>query len=357
MLNFTVGPVQVTDYIKKIGADDVPYFRTAEFSAVMIENERLILEFMHAPANSRAVFLTGSGTFAMETVVSNLVTAKDKAIVVNGGTFGQRFSDICRIRGLDYAEIKLPYGHPLTEKDLAFYEGKGFTVFLINVHETSTGVLYDMDMVGKFCKRNGIILIADAISAFLADTVDMERWGGAAVITSSQKALACHPGISIVALNENAVNIAYNNKKMELYSDFVPMLENANRGQTPFTPAVNILLQINARLKAVEKRGGVTSEIARTSELAVYFRKRIKDYPFEEFSLSPSNAVTALKTKGVSAYGIFTELKDNYGIWICPNGGELKDSVFRVGHLGDLSFTDYDKLFDAFYDLKNKGKL
>ena len=276
---------------------------------------------------------------------------------MNGGTFGQRFADICKTRRLDYTEIKLPFGHPLTDKDLLPYEDKGYTVFLINVHETSTGVLYDMDMVGKFCKRNGMMLIADAISAFLADDVDMKKWGAAAVITSSQKALACHPGISVVALTEQAVNNAYANKAGELYSSFVPMLENAKRGQTPFTPAVNILLQINARLKVIKTNGGAESEIQKTANLAAYFRKGIKNYPFEEFSFSPSNAITALKPFNVSAYKIFTELKDNYGIWICPNGGELRDVIFRVGHIGELNVSDYDRLFDAFSDLKNKGNL
>ncbi len=357
MLNFTVGPVQVEDRIREIGHDQVPYFRTPEFSAVMLENERLILKFMRAPKNSRAVFLTGSGTFAMEASVENLVTRNDKVLIVNGGTFGQRFTDICRYRNLNFEEIKLPYGTPLCRKDLAPYENKGFTVLLINVHETSTGVLYDMDMVGQFCAENGINLIADAISAFLADDVNMEKWGALAVITSSQKALACHPGISIVALSEKAVETARKNQADALYYDFIPMLDNGVRGQTPFTPAVNILLQINARLVDVEKRGGAESEVSRTKGLAEYFRKGIKDFPFEEFSLSPSNAVTALRPKNVPAYGIFTELKDRYGIWVCPNGGELKDVLLRVGHIGALKFADYDRLFEALTDLKNKGKL
>ena len=48
------------------------------------------------------------------------------------------------------------------------------------------------------------------------------------------------------------------------------------------------------------------------------------------------------------------ELKDNYGIWICPNGGELKEKIFRVGHIGNLKKEDYDKLIEAFNDLKYK---
>ena len=70
-----------------------------------------------------------------------------------------------------------------------------------------------------------------------------------------------------------------------------------------------------------------------------------------------SNAVTPLHPHNVSAYDIFITLKDEYGIWVCPNGGDLKDTVFRVGHIGELTQEDYDKLLDAFKDMQHRGLL
>ena len=121
------------------------------------------------------------------------------------------------------------------------------------------------------------------------------------------------------------------------YLDLQIALRNAERGQTPWTPAVGTLLQINARLKEIESNGGAEAEISRTARLAQYFRDRIKDLPFKNFSGSPSNAVTALCPTTVSANDLFLKLKDEYGIWICPNGGDLKEKVFRVGHIGCLT--------------------
>ena len=72
MINFAVGPVQMDEEIRAIGAEEVPYFRTPEFSAIMKENERLMKQFTGAPEDARAVFLTGSGTAAMEAAVMNL---------------------------------------------------------------------------------------------------------------------------------------------------------------------------------------------------------------------------------------------------------------------------------------------
>ena len=85
-------------------------------------------------------------------------------------------------------------GKALNREQLALYDGKGFTGFLVNVHETSTGVHYDMEMISEFCKKNEIFLVVDAISSFLADEFEMKRLGVQVMITGSQKALACPPG-------------------------------------------------------------------------------------------------------------------------------------------------------------------
>ena len=352
MINFTVGPVQSCDAVHRIGAEDVPYFRTAEFSKIMLENERLMLRFAGAPEGSRAVFITGSGTASMEAVVMNVLTAEDRALVVNGGSFGARFCKICEMHGVPHDEIKLAAGKALTGEKLnheihEVHENR-YSAFLVNKHETSTGVHYDMGLISRYCKDNRLLLIVDNISSFLCDDFDMAELGADVMITGSQKALACPPGVSIIVLSPRALERVAANDPKSLYFDLKDALANQERGQTPFTPAVQILLQINARLKEIESAGGVVAEVNRAKELAEYFRSKINCLPLEIVSESLSNAVTPLHpTNGMSAYDIFLKLKDEHGIWVCPNGGELKDKIFRVGHMGCLGKTDYDSLIDA----------
>jgi aspartate aminotransferase-like enzyme len=354
MINFTVGPVQSSDAVCALGAEQVPYFRTAEFSELMFENERLVKKFANAPEGSRVVFITGSGSAGMETAIMNTLTPADKAIIVNGGSFGHRFVELCELHEIPFAEIKLEPGKALKAKHLSEFEGKGYTTFIVNKHETSTGVHYDMQLISEFCKRNNLFLIVDCISTFLADPFDMRMLEADVMITGSQKALACPPGISVMALSPKALERIELVKCKCQYFDLKIALKNAERGQTPWTPAVGILRQINARLKEIDANGGVEAEIARTASLANYFRERIKGLPFEIVSESLSNAVTPLHPTTASAYDIFIKIKDEYGMWICPNGGDMKDSVFRVGHIGALTTADYDKLIDAFKDLKQK---
>ena len=118
MLNFTVGPVQSCEEVRAIGAEQVPYFRTPEFSALMLENERLVLKFAHAPEGSRAVFLTGSGTASMEASVMHTLTPADRAIVVNGGSFGERFEQLLTLHEIPHSEIRLKPGRALTAEML-----------------------------------------------------------------------------------------------------------------------------------------------------------------------------------------------------------------------------------------------
>ena len=134
MLNFTVGPVMTDDVVRAIGAEQVPYFRTPEFSAVMLENEKLMKKFAKAGDDARVVFITGSGTAAMEATVMNVFDKTDKVLVVNGGSFGQRFVELCQIHEIPYEEIKLEKGKALKKEQLDMYDGKGFTGFLVNVH-------------------------------------------------------------------------------------------------------------------------------------------------------------------------------------------------------------------------------
>lgn len=340
-----------------IGAEQVPYFRTAEFSATMKENEALMTQFTKAPEDSRVVFITGSGTASMEATVMNVFTPADKVLVVNGGSFGHRFVQLCEIHDIPHTEIALEMGHKLTAEHLAPYEGQGYTGFLVNLDETSTGVLYDINLISQFCHRNNIFLVVDSISSFLADPFNMQALGVDVMITGSQKALACPPGISIIVLAPQAVERVCSREVKSMYFNLKDALKNGERGQTPFTPAVGILRQINARLKEIEAAGGVESENQRMAALAADFREKIKDLPFTIVSQSLSNAVTPLHPHNVSAYDIFLKLKDEYHIWVCPNGGDMADKVFRVGHLGALTPADNTTLVAALNDLHEKGFL
>ena len=123
----------------------------------------------------------------------------------------------------------------------------------------------------------------NAISAFLADPIDMQASGIDMLLAGSQKALACPPGVSLIVFSARAVERVNASSVRSLYFNLRDALKNGERGQTPFTPAVGILLQIHQRLRDIEAAGGAEAEIARTAALAEDFRYKIAGLPLRFF--------------------------------------------------------------------------
>lgn len=179
----------------------------------MLEGERLIKKFAGAPEGARVVFITGSGTASMEATIMNVLMPQGRVLVVNGGSFGHRFCKLCEVHGVPHDEIKLNVGEQIKENHLEMFEcsecsneKRKYTALLLNKHETSTGVHYDMKLISEFCKRNGMMLIVDNISSFLADEFNMAELGADVMIAGSQKALACPPGVSVIVLSARALD-------------------------------------------------------------------------------------------------------------------------------------------------------
>lgn len=351
---FSVGPVEIDPAILEIGSKSLPYFRTEEFSKINLEICDMLKDFVHTAVDSKVALLTSSGTAAMEAAVINAFSKKDKVLVIAGGSFGDRFAKICQIHKIDHEVLKLKQGQNVTEKQLQCYKGKGFTGLLVNAHETSTGVYYDLDMIGRFCRDQNLIFVVDAISTFLADDYYMDQWGIDITILSTQKALALPPGVSVLLVNKKTAEKIISNDVLSLYFNLKDYFTNMERGQTPYTPAVGILLQLRARVEQI-RQTGVAKIIQGTKDLADDFRERIKHLPFTIPSERLSNALTPLQPRDtVSAHEIFIHLSQNYNIFVCPNGGDLKDRLFRVGHMGYLSKDDNEKLIEAFEEMKER---
>lgn len=344
---FTPGPVKMSEEILQVGAIQTPYFRNSEFSDVTFACENGLLEMVNAPEGSKVIFLTASGTAGMESAVMNLLTKDDNALVVNGGGFGARFVDICATHAVPHTNFKVK------ENDLTEIEtlapNENYTALVVNAHETSVGHIYNLDALGEYARKNEMLHIVDAISMLVTDPLDMQQSNIDVVIASSQKGLALPPGLTMVILNPKA------QRKLQdinsLYFNFNDYLSNGERGQTPYTPAVTIMLQLEARLNQIKERGGVAQSIANAKEIADYFRKSIKALPLKEYTPYMPNAMTTLTpTDEKSAMDIVNDLEDNYKVMVCPNGGAERDIVFRVSHMGEMTKEYTDILIDALHE-------
>lgn len=342
---FTVGPVEMFDTVKDVRRNkDVPYFRTQEFSALMLDTDRLLKKFIGTTETSDAIYLTGSGTAAMEATIMNCFSEKDRLLIINGGTFGQRFVDICNIHRIPHTDIELDCDEQLSSDHLEKFRDTPLTGLLVNIDETSTGQLYDIKIISEFCKEKNMFLIVDAISSFLCDSFYMDAYGADAVIVGSQKGLCVEPGMSIVVLSQKIMEErVLRTQVASLYFDFKIYKENFKRGQTPFTPAVGICMELNASLHMIDEKG-LTNHLREIAERASDFREKVRCLPVSLPEYPLSNAMTPVIFHENIAYRVFEILKDRYKIMVNPTGGKLHDKSLRVAHIGQLTEADNDLL-------------
>lgn len=342
---FTIGPTQMYKSTLEIRKHIVPYFRTPEFSELMMENKKLMIKLQKADEDSEVIFLTASGSGAMEATVMNCFDHNDNLLVICGGTFGERFVDICDVHNIKHDVIFLKQDEVLTEEHFLPYDNKGITGLLVNIDETYTGQLYDINIIHSFCERNNVLLVVDAISSFLCDPYEAKKYSVDATIVSSQKGLCLAPGLSFVTLSPRMIERVKRIRAKTLYFDFKEYIKNMERGQTPFTPAVGICFELYDMLHKINEQG-VDNRISEVRDRAKYFRDKIKNMPIHLPQYPLSNAISPIRFEKDIAMDFFAYLKDQKMIMVNPVGGELGKKSIRISHVGDLRNEDYDNLIN-----------
>ena len=249
-----VFPGNIEPEILAIASEQIPYMRTEWFSKLVLETEEMLLELVDCPAG-RIIPYTASGTAAMDSCITSFVSTCKKALVINGGTFGARWGKLCDYYRIPCEEFTVDFGKEPDQDLLTKKITSGeYDVLLMQHHETSSGYLYDLDYISALCKTHGIYLIVDTISSFLSDPLSMERQGIDIAIISSQKGLNLPPGLSFVILSESVV-LRDKFAPSSFYYDWNEHLLNLKRGQTPYSPATHLFMQLHARLLLIKARG------------------------------------------------------------------------------------------------------
>ena len=352
---YTAGPVQMDSETLQLSGLQLPYFRTSDFSQVMLTCDEILKGLLKTARNSKTMYLTASGTAAMEAAVVNIFNEDDKVLVINGGTFGKRFEQLClEIYGIPHVSLELPFGTAFTKELLDKYKNQKFTGLLVNIHESTTGQLYDLKVISEFCKSQGMCLVVDAISSFLIDEFEMDANNIDATIISSHKGLGLAPGISMLVVNDKTYcNKIKNNKPRCLYLRFEDYVRDISRGQTPYTPAVGIIMQLHEKLLRI-KSLGIDSVVSHIRDLAVHFRNEARrlGFVFPEYNLS--NGITPIIRENRDAKIIVGKLIEKFDVYVLPNGGDLADKVFRVGHMSlDLKLKDMDFLINCLKEVSS----
>jgi serine---pyruvate transaminase len=333
---YTPGPTPVPESVMLTMAEPIIHHRHPEFQEILTSiNENLKYLFQTAQG---VMTLTSSGTGGMEASVCNLLSAGDTAIFVNGGKFGERWGEILTAYGVRAVELTKQWGTPASPDEVVDALGKNpetKAVFLTH-SETSTGTATDVKAIAQAVHNHGghIAVVVDGITSVGAMEMKMDEWGLDVVITGSQKGLMIPPGLAFIALSERAWKLADEAKLPRYYFDLKAAKKALGKNDTPWTPAVTLIIGLEKALKMAREEG-IEGIWKRHARLANALRLGCTALGLKLFSASPSNALTAVYVPdGIEFKKFNSVLKQKYGITVAGGQGDLKGKIFRISHLG-----------------------
>jgi len=346
---FTPGPVPVPEEILLEMARPIIHHRTAEFEKIFAEvREGLKYIFQ---TREEVFVLASSGTGAMEGAVANTLSRGDKALVIDGGKFGERWTKTCKAFGVEVQELKVEWGEAVDPKLIEDILKKDSLIraVLMQASETSTGVMHPTKAIAAITReRDDVILVVDGITAVGVFPLPFDEWGIDVLVAGSQKAFMLPPGLSFSAMSQKAWKFSEKSNLPKFYFDFKRYLKDAKDNTTPWTPPVTLIIGLAAVLRNF-KNEGLEKIHNRHAKLAQGTREGIKAMGLELYAKrSPSTALTAaMSPEGIGAGKIISGLRDRFGMTVAGGQDQAKGKIFRISHMGFIDRADIIAVISA----------
>ena len=335
---FIPGPTHVVDEILQATALPMIGHRSSDYSdlhgAVVPKLQRLLY------TQERIFLSTSSSTGMMEGAVRNCV--QTKALMTDCGAFSKRWAQIAKANGKEIEIIKVDMGQAITPEMVEDKLAKGgFDTVCITHNETSTGVMNPLREIAEVVKKfPDVLILVDAVSSMSGVEIQVDEWGLDVVLAGTQKCLALPPGLCVVTVSEAAMERSAKVENKGYYFDFVVLDKKAQASQTPATPVISLINALNVQLDRIFKEG-IQNRFTRHADLATF----VQDWARKHFALYGdekylSQTVTNVhNTRGISVAGLNKELATR-GAMISNGYGTLKETCFRIAHMGDLQMDD-----------------
>ncbi|MDD2927950.1 MAG: alanine--glyoxylate aminotransferase family protein [Candidatus Omnitrophica bacterium] len=337
----TPGPTPLPPEVRAAMARPIIHHRTPQFQAVLKEAAEG-LRFVFQTKNDIFI-LASSGTGAMEAAVINILSCGDTALVVQGGKFGERWTEICKAYGITPEVLDVEWGKAVNPAELEkrLKANPKIKAVFVTLCETSTGVVNDIAACGRLVKDTPAVLVVDAISGLGAIDLKTDDWFCDLVVSGSQKGLMLPPGLGFISVSPKAAKLIEVSKSPRYYFDLRKAKKAWDKTDTPFTPAITLIIALNEALKII-KQDGLDAVFARHKKLADATRAAAKALGLELFApAAGSDVVTSVKVpSGLDGEKLVKTMRDTYGVTIAGGQAELKGKIFRFAHMGFIEEFD-----------------
>ncbi len=344
-LLLTPGPTKLSKEVCEALGRAIIHHRTPQFQAYLKEAVEG-LQYVFQTKND-VFILASSGTGAMEASVCNLLSPGDKVITIEGGKFGERWSELCKAYGVETQTIQVSWGKAVEpgEIDQLLKEEPETKAVFVTLCETSTGAKADIATIAQVVQKTQAVLVVDAISGLTADDLKTDEWGVDVVCCGSQKGLMLPPGLGFICVGPKAWDLVNQSTNPKYYFDLKKAKKAGDKNDTPFTPAINLIIALTESLKSIKQRG-LEDNLAFFAKLAEATRKAVAALGLKLFTDQNylSNAVTAVKVpEGVDGVKLVKTMRDTYGITMAGGQAEAKGKIFRIAQMGCLTGEDIIK--------------
>jgi serine---pyruvate transaminase len=339
---FTPGPTLVPEAALSAMSRQTIHHRTPEFRKILAEVLAGLKE-VFATRND-VLLLSSSGTGAMEAAVVNLVPRGSKAIVLESGKFAERWRILCETFCIEAVRYELPWGEAFEPARVAalLREHPDAVAVFATLMETSTGVGHDIEGIGRAVKENGnALFVVDGISGVGAMECRTDAWGIDVLAVGSQKALMTPPGLAFLAVSPAAWRqIEANPRRPAFYFDLPAYRKAMSNGDTPYTPAIPLVLALAESLKTIRAHG-MDAIWTKTRMLGSAFRAGIEALGLKLAAARPADGMTAVFfPQGIDGKAFLDRLEKRFGIKLAGGQGPWKGKIFRMAHFGLIDELD-----------------
>jgi len=334
----TAGPTPLPPRVSSIMAEPVLYHRAPAFVEVYT---RVLDRLPHVfqTANDVLVFAS-SGSGAMESAVANLARPGRKVLACASGKFGERWIELCRAYGADLVAHEPGWGQRIhaADVDRLLTENPGTEVVFLTLSETSTGIVNDVQAIADVVARHGAITVVDAVSGLGAAEIKQDEWGVDVVVSGSQKALMCPPGLGFASVSQRALDDAASAPGGRYYFDWAKTAKGQRKDPpaSAFTPAVTLFMGLDVALDMILEDEGLDAVFARHDVLARATRAGATALGLDLYGDPDerSTVVTAIELPDTIDGGKVPGALRKLGI--TANGGQddLKGKILRIAHCG-----------------------
>ncbi len=346
---FIPGPTEVRPEVLEAQGELMIGHRTPELEALFARVQAQARQLFFT--NSRVYITASSGMGLQEAAIRNGV--RERVICFVNGAFSQRWADVAEGCGKQVARVEVEWGQPITPELVAEAlreHGPADAITVVH-NETSTGVISPVDRIAAAVHdvSPDTLIFVDAVSSFAGTPIYFDEWGLDVCLTSSQKALACPPGLALGAVSDRVLERAKSVSGRGWYFDFLLLEKYLQRNTTPATPAISLLRALHTQLTYILDVEGVEARFARHRQLAemtwAWVQSRGFDFFAAEGYRSPTvTAVTNTRNVDVDALNAFLKAR---GMVISNGYGPLKGRTFRIAHMGDTTVEEMQYLLDT----------